>query len=285
MLLMERHRSSCCCGLVLMVLVGCNGRSSPSSSKAKTASYTPKTSVSPAEVTITMNDLHADLVAGVEEMQKKYAGKSVSLSGGNIIGFGSRATGADPLTYVDTVNIWDRVNGAEFGVECEMKASRPWKFLAPGQSIRVQGIGRPKDEAYQRESMKSLLTLEQTELIESLPLHRPVPTVTAKELVREFQKNAQQTRDKYNGRSLIITGNIESLEKPLIEASSPILMLKSPQAGITVKCISGVPQSHPYWAEIQSKPIGTSITLFAESTEVVVGEKRLSLFNVYEIPE
>ncbi|WP_010586694.1 OB-fold protein [Schlesneria paludicola] len=284
MLFIERHRSACCL-LAVIALTGCDGLSSPSSSTPKTTSYTPKAPISPADVTVSMPQLHADLVAGVEQMQKKYAGKSVELSGGTIIGFGSKSTAPDLATYVDTVNIWERVGGSEFGVECEMKTSRPWKYLAPGQSIRVQGIGQPKDEAYQPELLTPQLTLQQAELVESLPLNRPVPSVTADDLVRQFRKNPQETKTKYNGRSLIIQGNIESVGKPLIEASQPFLMLKSPQADIAVKCSSGVPQSHPYWVEIQAKPIGAPITLFVESTEILVREKQISLFNVYEMPE
>ena len=287
----ERHRSSCSILLSLIVLAGCEGRApqsqTTSTSKPSVIPSTPspKTPLPPADVSVSMMQLHADLVTGVDAMRAKFGGQQIELSGGTIVGFGSKPTADDPTKYVDTVNIWERVSGAEFGVECEMAEPRPWMRLAPGQSIRVQGMGQTKDEPYQPESRKIQLTLKHAELLNSMPLNRPVQSVTAEELVRQFKKNPQGTKDKYHGKPLIVEGNLESVGKPLIDDSQPFLLLKSPVPEIAVKCSSGVTHSHPYWVEIQNRPIGTPIKLFVESAEVLIGEKQISLFNVFEMKE
>jgi hypothetical protein len=149
--------------------------------------------------------------------QAKYKGKTVELQGE------VRSTSEDPYGNVGYVFL--TVEGETLGVRCATSDKEPWLMVGPGCKVKMKG-----------KAAESGLSgdLYPCVIAESTP--NTTQTITAQQLTKEFTADKKATKEKYDGKLLIVEG--ELVNKGKSEFCALLVELKG-EGNTKVLCCCG----------------------------------------------
>jgi hypothetical protein len=140
---------------------------------------------------------------------KKYEKKFLVLTG-RVARVG-RSSGGEPLLQLEGAK------GEALGVQCFTRDRTPWKSALPGQTVKVQGIGP---------QVAGAASLDQCDVLDVSG--GPPPALQADELAAEYSKGVAATKKKYEGKPLILEGEVARVEA---EEFSPFLVVLKTKPG------------------------------------------------------
>src|SRR5262249_43345369 len=140
-----------------------------------------------ADFTLTAEQFHKE--ASDKQQQDKYKGKTVELTG-TVKGAGKNISG--------TVYLSLQVGSDLVGVQCYTTDQKPWEKATPGQKVRIRG---------QFPEIVVFPALVGCTIVEvSGP---KAPPVQAADLAKEYAADREAAVKKYNGKWLILSGEVE----------------------------------------------------------------------------
>jgi hypothetical protein len=161
-----------------------------------------------ADVSLTSRELADEFLKDFAAAMAKYKGKVVEVSG--LVTHCYFNAAGEPILALqggDPKNVLSIVI-------CVTADPRPWNKVTPGQTAKIKG-------AWSDRSVGSP-NLTKCEIEEvSGP---PAPTLTADELAAEYTKDTSAANTKYDGKWLILTGELDKLES---ERGGPVLVFKT----------------------------------------------------------
>lgn len=218
-------------------------------------------SAKPADFSLHSTKFSKELKDDEKGATNKYKDKVIELTG-KVIGVG-RNISKDAFL---------RLEGAEgemLGVMAFTQEKTPWNKVTPGQIVTVKG--------------KFPEFVVTTSLIECQIVKvegERAPLLTPDELAKEFEKDSEATKKKYDEKFLILQGEIAA--KAANDAGAVSLTLKTTQSEVKVKCSFTAFEKE----ETSALQVGQTVTVLGQFT-LNLGEEEVGLYfcNLMDAPK
>jgi tRNA_anti-like len=150
----------------------------------------PPVVVKPGDFALSAMELQAEFTTDKAAALAKYQGKTIDLSG-VVKSVGDDGTDQNGLVEIVT-------GSGSLGLPCYTVDREPFARLAPGQTVKLQGVW-PKTASEPR--------LRDCVIVETGP--SPAIALTALQLATEYAADPEAVKTKYDGKSLILGGDVQ----------------------------------------------------------------------------
>jgi tRNA_anti-like len=168
----------------------------PSGKPKDDAGPPPAVAKTEAAPSLTADQLAQEIERNPRAALAKYGGTVLELSG-VVDGVGQTLQRGPYLTL--------EVQGHDIGIMCYMADKEPWARVSPGSGVKVRGKW-PRGQDDQGRELVVRDTLQDCVLVEVG--HNPAPVLSAGQLAKEYAAGPEATNKKYNGKWLIVDGEV-----------------------------------------------------------------------------